>query len=283
MTFDFRLVQEAIGQVRSQLVYAGGAEQIDCGLVLGSGFSAVADVFETKLKIPFSSVSGLGKATTVGHQGVIIYSESFNMRSLVFSGRRHFYEGAGWTPVVLPQVIFNSLGAKAVVLTSATGGIAPHLRVNDLLLVEDHINFMGSNPLTGMTQHFSAMQKFPDQSHLYDRGLAAIAERASKDCDIRLVRGILAAMCGPSYETPAEIRMLKSWGADAVGMSSVAEAIVANAFGMKVLALSAVTNLASGISKDELTHDEVLQNMALLGPKLQRFISLLWKDMGAVI
>ena len=226
------------------------------GLVLGSGWSDVVNAFETKDSIDYGSVPGLGRPTVAGHTGRLVLVEANSLEVLIFQGRRHFYEGAGWTPIALPIYILKSMDTKTVLLTNAAGGIHDGMRPGDLMILRDHINFMGANPLTG-EHHAIWGPRFPDQTEVYDAELRTILASAAKAQGEAITEGIYLAGSGPSYETPAEIQAFKTLGADAVGMSTVPEAQLAHAAGMRVVALSCITNLAAGISPRKLTHEEV--------------------------
>lgn len=223
---------------------------------LGSGWGATADRLETIDTIAFEDLPAMGKASIAGHAGKLLYARSASTEILVFQGRRHLYEGAGLTPLAFPAYLFKKLGCQAVLLTNAAGGINPGFSPGDLMCLADHINLMGVNPLMGDYNPVWG-ERFPDMSEVYCPNLRGLLRTAANNVDIDLKQGIYAAFSGPSYETPAEIRMLATIGADAIGMSTIPSAILSNAAGLKVAALSCITNLAAGISLEKLNHHEV--------------------------
>jgi len=236
-----------------------------CGLILGSGWSQVLSVGEPLLRLPYGGIPGLGASTVVGHTGEFVLYERHGLRVAAFLGRRHWYEGAGWAPVVLPVELLRRMGVRDLLITNAAGGINPNLKPGDLMLIRDHINTVGINPLTGPVMPGWGA-RFPDQSHVYAPRLAEFLRKAAHDTEVSLFDGVYAFTSGPGYETPAEIRAYASMGADAVGMSTVPEAIVANAAGLCTAGLSCITNMAAGISGPHLSHEEVLDQTRATAP-----------------
>jgi purine-nucleoside phosphorylase len=230
----------------------------DIALILGSGWGEVAEAFTPSAALPYAEIPGMGDTGVAGHEGRLLVATHGNRRLLIFQGRRHWYEGQGWTPVALPVFIAKQAGVKALLLTNAAGGINPVLSPGDLMLITDHINAIGSNPLMG--PHDSRWgDRFPDQSRLYSPSICSAFQQAAKETGIALQQGIYLATSGPCYETPAEIRTFRSMGADAVGMSTVPEAMLAGAAGMRVGAISCITNAAAGVNTSAtLHHKEVL-------------------------
>jgi purine-nucleoside phosphorylase len=225
-------------------------------LVLGSGLGALADELEDAVRVPFAEIPGFAPATVAGHAGALVAGRLEGGECVVQQGRYHLYEGHPAARVVTPIRVMAALGARTLIVTNAAGGINPSFRAGDLMLIDDHINFMGQNPLVG--QLVPGDLRFPDMTEPYDGGLRRIAEEAGREREVETVRGVYAAVTGPSYETPAEIRMLGRLGADAVGMSTVPEVITARAMGVRVLGISLITNLAAGISPAPLSHEEVM-------------------------
>lgn len=237
-----------------------------CGLILGSGWGEAVEGFQG-LEIGFDELPGFGKTGVMGHAGRLMRTETNGMELLIFQGRRHWYEGVGWTPVVLPVYLLHSLGADTVLLTNASGGIRDDLGPGALMVISDHINMLGSNPLIG-PHHPALGTRFPDQTEVYDQPLRKKLLAAGADAE-----GVYIATMGPTFETPAEIRQYRAMGADAVGMSTVPEAIVANALGMQVAGLSCVCNWAAGISPTKLTHEDVNRVAAETMPRMKSTIT----------
>lgn len=244
----------------------------DIGVILGSGWGRTVLQRPFVDRIPYSDIPGLGASTVQGHAGEVRLLESGARRAVVFCGRRHFYEGAGWGPVALPVEIMRRLGVRDILLTNAAGAVNPSLRPGDLLLVTDHVNTTGLNPLQGPVLPGWGT-RFPDQSEVYSKSRALEIKGLAADLGITLHEGIYAFTSGPCFETPAEIRAYHIWQADAVGMSTVPEAIVANAIGMHVAAVSCITNMAAGISGQRLTHSEVMESTEAAAEKMGRLVA----------
>jgi purine-nucleoside phosphorylase len=233
------------------------------GIVLGSGLGAFADSLIRATRIPYAEIPGMPVSTAIGHAGqLIIGTQGANGRAAVdvavMSGRFHLYEGYSAKQVVAGMGLFRELGVERVVLTNAAGGINPAYAQGALVLISDHINLLGVSPLTGPND-VAIGPRFPDMTDAYSMELRLIAREIAAEYDIDLHEGVYAAMPGPSYETPAEIRFLRTIGADLVGMSTVLETIAAIHAGMQVLGISCVTNLAAGLSGEKLSHAEVLE------------------------
>jgi len=229
-----------------------------CGLILGSGWEEALAEFEVKESIPYSALPAMGLTTVAGHRGLLHRAEMAGVEALVFQGRRHWYEGAGWDPVALPLYILKRLGAGAVILTNSAGGIRPGLERGVFMVISDHVNAMGANPLQGKHDDFWG-KRFPDQTNVYDPELRSALVRGARRIKIRVAEGVYLAVPGPVYETPAEVRACRALGADAVGMSTVPEAVLACAAGMRVLGISLISNRAAGLGAAKLDHDEVRQ------------------------
>jgi purine-nucleoside phosphorylase len=227
------------------------------GVVLGSGLGAFADALEDAVSVPFAAIPHFPASTVVGHTGSLVVGRSRGVAVAVMKGRVHFYEGYALDEVVFPVRVLGQLGVKTVVLTNAAGAINPAFAPGDLMVIEDHINLLG-NPLVGPNED-ALGPRFPDMSEVYDRGLRDVTEAACRTASVRCHRGVYVSLTGPSYETPAEIRMFRTMGADAVGMSTVPEAIAARHMGMRVLGLSCLTNMAAGVTDRKLDHREVLE------------------------
>jgi purine-nucleoside phosphorylase len=233
----------------------GGAE---VAVVLGSGLGRFAESLEDRFEIPYAEIPHWPQSSVIGHAGRLVGGLSGSRRVLALSGRVHAYEGHPLPMVAFPMRVVGRLGVPRVILTNAAGGINTRFTQGALMLIDDHINLMGGNPLIGPNDdRFGA--RFPDMTEVYSRRLRAAATAAAEALDLPLEHGIYIAVHGPSYETPAEIRAFRTWGADAVGMSTAPEAIVARHLGIEVLGISCITNMAAGVLPDPLAHTEVME------------------------
>ena len=226
------------------------------GIVLGSGLGALADQINEAVSIPFEEIENFPKTTVSGHGGCLVLGYIGKTKVAVLKGRVHLYEGHLPEDVVLPVRTLKFLGIKKLMLTNAAGGINSDFKSGDLMVITDHLNLQGQNPLTGQNDD-SFGPRFPDMTEAYNKNLIKLIEKCAEDEKIQIKKGVYAGLTGPTYETPAEVRMLKVLGADAVGMSTVAECIAANHIGLKVCGISLITNMAAGISKTKLSHEEV--------------------------
>lgn len=241
----------------------------EVAMVLGSGLGSLADEVEDPVEIPFSGIPGFAASTVHGHVGALVLGHLEGRPVGVLRGRVHYYEGHDMAQIVLPVRVLRALGASTLVVTNASGGISRHLQVGELMLIRDHINLMGGTPLRGPNDE-AIGPRFPVMSRAYDPDLQDLARKVAAKAGFELAEGVYCALSGPSYETPAEIRMLGILGADAVGMSTAPETIAAVHCGMRVLGISCVTNvLYQGPSQD--THEDVLRAAAEARP---RFIAL---------
>lgn len=223
---------------------------------LGSAFGALAEAVEVDARIPYAAIPGFVPPTVAGHAGELIVGHLATCPVCLLAGRAHYYEGHEPAAITFPVRVLAAAGVRELLLTNAAGGIATGLRPGDFVVITDHINAMGVNPLRGPTSGGS--DGFVDLSAVYDGELSKLIERAARRCQIRVRRGVYLAVSGPSYETPAEIRAFARWGADVVGMSTVPEAIVARQCGLRVAGLSCVTNAAAGRTRRAISHAEVL-------------------------
>ncbi len=236
----------------------GASFRPEWAVLLGSGLENIVREARIFHSIPYSEIPGFSDTTVAGHQGRFICCDLFGKSVVILSGRLHFYEGHSMEQIIFSSRLMGFLGAKKILLTAAAGGINKKFRPGDIVVVKDHLNFMGHNPLCG--PHDSAFgERFPDMSAVYSEKLRAAALAAAKKSKIRAFPGIYTAVSGPSYETPAEVKAFEKIGGDVVGMSVVPEAIVAVQMGMDVLAVSYVANMAAGINKKPLSHAEVLE------------------------
>ena len=250
-----------------------------CALVLGSGWGAFTDGIRANATLDYAEVPFLGESRTPGHAGQLMITEFDGFSVMIFRGRRHWYEGAGWEPVLFPIRMAHAAEVTRVVLTNAAGGIREDLEPGALVLIEDHINMMGVNPLMDRDPGKPEIA-FPDQSCVYDVELRNAAARAAAAEDITLRRGVYAAVSGPTYETPAEVRAIATLGADMVGMSTVPEAMWANALGMRVAGLSCVTNPAAGRTPAPLAHEDVMQAGENARPRMAALLRALIREIA---
>ncbi len=227
-------------------------------IVLGSGLGDFAEEFKDSVTIPYREIPGFVSSTAEGHAGNLVIGKVEGVPVLAMQGRVHYYEGYSLEEVTFPIRTFNLLDIDTLILTNAAGGVDVELTQGALMVISDHLNLMGVNPLRGPNdERFGP--RFPDMSEVYSRELQELAIEEAHELGLTLRRGIYAGLPGPSYETPAEIHMLRAFAADAVGMSTVAEAIVARQMGMKVLGISCITNMAAGINENPINHEEVME------------------------
>ncbi len=241
------------------------AQRPTIAIVLGSGLGALANEVEVADHIPYERIPGWKRSTVPGHAGQLVIGKLAGKTVAVMQGRLHYYEGYDMQEITHPVRVFKALGIATIILTNACGGLNPTFRAGDLMVVADHINFMGHNPLRGANDE-ALGPRFPDMVGAYTEELRTIAHQV--DADLR--EGVYVAVGGPNFETPAELRMLRHWGADAVGMSTVPEVIVARHSGMRILAISTVTDMATGLPGlvDHVSHEEVLAIADRAGKRL---------------
>lgn len=245
----------------------------DIGLVLGSGLGVFADQIETPVAIRYEDIPHFPVSTVAGHAGQFVYGKLYGKKVLAMQGRFHFYEGYSMQEVVFPIRVMKMLGTEHLILTNAAGGVNMSFHAGDLMLITDHYNNMGTNPLIGPNDD-TIGDRFPDMSAVYDKAFIEVAKATASALGIQVQEGVYAANTGPVYETPAEVKALRILGIDAVGMSTVPEAIVARHAGMRVLGISCITNMAAGILDVPLSHDEV---MTTASNAQDQFIKLLGK------
>lgn len=244
------------------------------GLVLGSGLGDYADTLEDAVRIPYGEIPDFPVPTVSGHSGALVFGRKCGQDVVVLQGRIHYYEGLSQQEITLPIRVLAALGVKTVVLTNACGGVNMSFAPGDLMLISDHINFSGSNPLMGPNLDAFG-PRFPDMSDLYTESLrSAIKEKAQAE-GISLREGVYAMYSGPNYETPAEIRMFRTMGADTVGMSTVPEALVAGHCGMRVVGVSCITNMAAGILPVKLNHAEVTETANRVRQVFRKLVDLI--------
>lgn len=226
------------------------------GIVLGSGLGVFVDKIENKVIIPYNEIPHFRKTTVEGHQGQMIFGTVNGTPIVALQGRFHLYEGHDMEDVVYPIRLMGHLGVERVILTNAAGGVNLKYQPGDLIIIEDHLNLMGRNPLIGPNDN-SLGPRFPDMGHAYNKEMNSILENVSEKLGKKLARGVYAGVLGPTYETPAEIRMIRTLGGDMVGMSTVPETIAAHHMGMKVCGITCVTNMGAGILDQQLKHEDI--------------------------
>lgn len=266
---DLNVLKNAASAVQSVWPNAVPAS----GLILGSGWAEAAQSFSVIDTLSYAAIPGLGQTTVAGHDGSLLYAQKDGQEFFIFKGRRHLYEDAGWAPVVLPIWLLKQFGAQSVLLTNAAGGIRDDLQPGTLMAVCDHINCIGGSPLTGPHNPVFG-ERFPDQSELYSRVLCNALMDAGAD-----TKGVYLATAGPSFETPAEIRAYRSMGADAVGMSTVPEAVFANALGLRIAGLSCICNRAAGLGEERLTAEDIIRVARETMPNMRRVLDRFTDDL----
>jgi len=247
-------------------------------IVLGSGLGGLVDQMSNTVVIPYGDIPGYPKPTVEGHKGQMIIGNLDKTLILAMAGRFHYYEGHDMETVALPIRVLARLGIQKILITNAAGGVNMGFHAGDLMLITDHINFTGQNPLRGDNIE-ELGTRFPDMSTVYSPRIQAIAKEKAKENEIDLRQGVYAWLTGPTYETPAEIRMMRTLGADAVGMSTVPEAIVANHAKMEVLGISLITNMAAGVLNQPLSHEEVTETATLAAKKFETLVSAILEEM----
>jgi purine-nucleoside phosphorylase len=241
------------------------------GIVLGSGLGGLADRIEAAVRIPFSHVPGFPNATVAGHAGQVLVGMLGGRPVIALAGRFHLYEGHAAALAAFPVRVLHALGAPVYIASNAAGGVRRTFAPGDLMLIADHMNLMFRNPLTGASE--SGDERFPDMSEPYDRALRDQMRQAASAVGVPLQDGVYCALLGPTYETPAEVRMLERLGVDAVGMSTVPEVIVARALGVRAVAVSCITNKAAGLSPEKLNHAEVMEAGRAVAARFEALIT----------
>ena len=249
-------INDAVAFIRSK-----SSLQPEVGVILGSGLGNVVDAVETEASIPYDDIPGAKASTVAGHQGRLILGRANGTPVAIMQGRVHFYEGYEMADVMFLARVLGRLGIKKLVVTNAAGGINTAFKPGDLMLISDHINLMGMNPLRGPNVEDLGV-RFPDMSDAYSEELRGIAREVAASQNLQVQEGVYLALSGPTYETPAEIRAFRILGADAVGMSTAPEVIAASHMQIPVLGISCITNMAAGILKQKLSHQEVMETTA---------------------
>ena len=249
-------IHEAVAFIRGK-----SSIQPQTGVILGSGLGNVVDAIDVEVAIPYAEIPGARASTVMGHQGRLILGHAKGAAVVVMQGRVHFYEGYEMEEVMFLTRVLGRLGIKKLVVTNAAGGINTSFHAGDLMLISDHINFMGVNPLRGPNVDELGL-RFPDMTDAYAESLRAIAKEVAAGMNLELKEGVYLGLSGPTYETPAEIRAFRVLGADAVGMSTIPEVIAASHMQIPALGISCITNMAAGILKQKLSHVEVMETTA---------------------
>jgi purine-nucleoside phosphorylase len=273
-------VVSKLDEAQKEIEKRAGRERPEVGVVLGSGLGMFADNLSGAVAIPYSEIPHMPAPTVVGHHGRLCIGSVAGVRVACLQGRAHAYEGHPMDRVVFGVRLLARLGCKAVLLTNAAGAIRATLKPGALMLISDHLNLLGQNPLVGPNID-ELGTRFPDMSRAYDPHLGALARDASVFVGVPLQEGVYAALLGPTYETPAEIRMLRTLGADAVGMSTVPEVIALRHMGVRTAAISCITNLAAGLSGDTLSHQEVAETARQVGDSFVMLLSAWIERVGA--
>ena len=250
---DYNHIKEAANYVKMKF-----NDTPKIGLILGSGLGVLADEIEQAVKIPYNEIPNFPVSTVEGHAGQLVFGTLKGATVVAMQGRFHFYEGYSLDKVTAPVRVMKELGVETLIVTNAAGGINESFEAGDLMLITDHINNMGTNPLIGPNDSNIGV-RFPDMSESYNLNLREMAKSSANELNIKLQEGVYVGNTGPSYETPAEIRALRTLGGDAVGMSTVPEVIVAKHAGLNVLGISCISNMAAGILNQPLSHDEVIE------------------------
>ncbi|HON44295.1 MAG TPA: purine-nucleoside phosphorylase [Planctomycetota bacterium] len=259
-------IQESVNCIRQK-----SDMPVTIGIVLGSGLGDFDKQLENRIEIPYSEIANFPISTVQGHAGKLVLGQVSGKNIIAMSGRFHYYEGYAMEQVIFPIRTMAKMGVHSLIVTNAAGGINFNFQAGNLMLIQDHINMLGTNPLIGKNQDDFGL-RFPDMSTAYTPEYQQIALQAAREENIDLRRGIYLATTGPSYETPAEIRMMRTLGADAVGMSTVPEVITARHAGLKILGISCITNMAAGVLKQPLSHEEVFETASQAQEKFTRLI-----------
>jgi purine-nucleoside phosphorylase len=266
MSADAEMVERAAEMMRRKI---GG--EIPMALILGSGLGALADRIESPVSIPYRAIPGFPPSSVPGHAGRFVAGLLGGRRVIVAAGRYHLYEGHSVDTVAMPARVLHACGVRTLFVSNAAGGINRTMRPGDLMIIEDHLNLMWRTPLAGPPRPEET--RFPDMSAPYDPALNRALRDAALECGIPITSGVYAALVGPAYETPAEVRMLDRLGADAIGMSTVPEVLAARALGMRVAGVSCITNVAAGMSNVPLSHAEVLETTARVAVSFERLVT----------
>ncbi|CAH0118638.1 Purine nucleoside phosphorylase 1 [Paenibacillus sp. CECT 9249] len=263
---NYNMIEEAAAYIRAKTPL-----KPEVGLILGSGLGVLADLIEQGVTISYDEIPHFPQSTVEGHAGELLIGQIQGRAVVMMKGRFHMYEGYGPEVTAFPVRVMKALGISSLLVTNAAGGVNTDYRAGDLMLIADHLNMTGRNPLIGPNDNALGV-RFSDMSEAYSRRLRELAKRIAQEQGIPLQEGVYAGMLGPSYETPAEIRMLRVLGGDAVGMSTVSEVIVARHAGIEVLGISCISNMAAGILDQPLSHEEVMETTELVKEKFLNLV-----------
>ncbi|MUK87213.1 purine-nucleoside phosphorylase [Ornithinibacillus sp. L9] len=263
---DQTLIKEASNYIQEKL-----AHKPTIGLILGSGLGVLGDEIENQTTIPYSDIPHFPESTVSGHKGQLVIGTLEGKQVIAMQGRFHFYEGYTMQQVTFPVRVMKDLGIESIIVTNAAGGINEGFEPGDLMVITDHINNMGTNPLIGPNNE-ELGARFPDMSKVYDPEYVQHASQCAKELGLTIRQGVYVGNTGPVYETPAEVRMLRTLGGDAVGMSTVPEVVVAGHAGIRVLGISCISNMAAGILDQPLTHHEVIETTEKVREDFLRFV-----------
>ncbi|MFD1447263.1 purine-nucleoside phosphorylase [Oceanobacillus profundus] len=259
-------IKEASNYVKSKL-----KETPEIGLILGSGLGVLGEEIENPITIAYKDIPHFPESTVSGHKGQLVIGTLEGKQVIAMQGRFHYYEGYSMNQVTFPVRVMKDLGIESIIVTNAAGGINEEFNPGDLMLITDHINNMGDNPLIGKNDEHLGV-RFPDMSQSYDREFIKHAESCAASLGIFVQKGVYVGNTGPAYETPAEVRMLRTLGGDAVGMSTVPEVVVSRHAGIRVLGISCISNMAAGILDQPLTHDEVIETTEKVKTNFLQFV-----------
>lgn len=262
----FEQAREAATYIENQ-----GVKEVEVGLILGSGLGELANEIEEPLVIPYEEIPMFPVSTVAGHEGQLVYGTLGGKKVLALQGRFHYYEGYSMNTVTFPVRVMSVLGAESLIVTNAAGGANTNFEPGDLMLIKDHINFFGTNPLIGKNDEKFG-PRFPDVTQAYDKEYQMLVEETAQDLGLSLKKGVYFGVTGPTYETPAEIHMIQTLGGDAVGMSTVPEVIVARHSGIRVVGISCITNLAAGMGP-ELNHKDVIEVSAKIRSSFKELVT----------
>ena len=259
-------LRESVDYIKDKIEF-----EPELALILGSGLGVLAQEIENKVEITYDEIPNFPTSTVEGHASQLVIGTLEDKKVVTMQGRFHYYEGYEMSFITFPVRVMKLLGADKLIVTNSAGGANRNFNVGDLMLINDHLNLMGTNPLIGPNQK-ELGTRFPDMSEAYSNQLIKLAEEVAEEQGLGLRKGVYAGMSGPSYETPAEVRMVNKLGGDAVGMSTVPEVIVANHAGLEVLGISCITNMAAGILAQPLSHDEVIETTKKVKPKFIKLV-----------